>query len=208
MRLLIADDHPIVTSGIAAMFERTEFEIVARCSNGREALESLDAAAPDVMILDVQMPELTGIEVLREVKRSGRSVPVILMTASMTDAQAVEAIRLGVDGLVLKERAPDELLTCARKVMAGQSQIDPEVTRRVLDFALSNRPVEQPRLKLTARETHIAAMVGKGLRNKQIAHAIQVAEGTVKMHLHNVYDKLGVTSRTELALFARDHDLC
>ena len=129
-RLLIADDHPIVLDGIEALFRGSDFEIVASCRNGEEVLKALLSATPDMMILDVQMPKMTGLAILRTLRSADNQIPILLLTASLSNAEALEAIQLGVNGLVLKETAPRELLQSARSVRSGERWLDPEATKR------------------------------------------------------------------------------
>lgn len=207
-KLLIADDHPIVLDGIKALFRGSDFEVVASCRNGEEVLDALSSQTPDMMILDVQMPKITGLQVLRTLRASEKPIPIILLTASLSNGEALEAIQLGVNGLVLKETAPRELLQSAQSVRSGERWLDPEVTKRALHEALTERkPGHHSHGPLTRRENDLTRLVSRGLRNKEIAAQLEISEGTVKMHLHHIYEKLGVGSRTELVIFARDHDI-
>lgn len=205
-RLLIADDHPIVLNGIEAIFRGSDFEVVASCRNGEEVLRALPATDPDMMILDVQMPKMSGLAVLRTLRSADNPMPIILLTASLSNAEALEAIQLGANGLILKETAPRELLQSAQSVRSGERWLDPEATKRALKQALVERQTTQHGA-LTRRETDLTRLVSRGLRNKEIAAQLEISEGTVKMHLHHIYEKLGVGSRTELVIFARDHDI-
>lgn len=207
-RLLIADDHPIVLDGIEALFRDADFAIVASCRNGEEVLSALPEAIPDMLILDIQMPKLTGLSVLRKLRSAADPIPVILLTASLSNLEALEAIQLGVNGLILKETAPRELLQIAQLVRSGERWLDPEATKRALSQAMAERQMDyHAQGALTRRETDLTRLVSRGLRNKEIAAQLEISEGTVKMHLHRIYEKLGVSSRTELVIFARDHDI-
>ena len=203
-RLLIADDHPIVLDGVSALLRDSSVEIVARCRNGEQVLEEHVRTTPDILLLDVQMPCLTGLEVLKRLRERGDRTPVILLTASLASAEAIEAIQLGVNGLVLKESAPHQLLQCIESVRVGERWIDPEATLRALQYATDRQAASSP---LSRRETDLVRLVMHGLRNKEIAAEMSITEGTVKMHLHNIYEKLGVGTRTELAMYARDHNI-
>lgn len=206
-RLLIADDHPIVLDGICALLRDLDVDVVARCRSGEQVLAEVERMRPELLVLDVQMPGLTGLQVLRTLRAAGDRTAVILLTASLTNAEAIEAIQLGVNGLVLKESAPRQLLQCIESVRAGERWIDPEATQRALEYATSQQthgPSDGP---LTPRERDLVRLVTLGLRNKEIAAEMSITEGTVKMHLHNIYEKLGIGSRTELAMYARDHGI-
>lgn len=206
-RLLVADDHPIVLDGIHALVQKTDIQIVARCRNGEQVMEELVRSRPDLLLLDVEMPKMTGLQVLRTLREQGNAIPIILLTASLTSAEAIEAIHLSVNGLVLKESAPFQLLQCIESVRAGERWIDPEATLRALRHA-SNQEQTSTRISpLTPRELDLVRLVVSGLRNKEIAAEMSITEGTVKMHLHNIYEKLEIGSRTELALYARDRNL-
>lgn len=206
-RLLIADDHPIVLDGICALLRDVDVDVVAQCRNGEQVLAEIARTRPELLLLDVHMPRLTGLEVLRTLRTSGDATPVILLTASLTNAQAIEAIQLGVNGLVLKESAPRQLLQCIESVRAGERWIDAEATQRALEYATGQKSGPPPDALLTPRERDLVALVMHGLRNKEIAAEMSITEGTVKMHLHNIYEKLGIGSRTELAMYARDHGI-
>jgi two-component system nitrate/nitrite response regulator NarP len=198
-RLLIADDHPLVLRGVESLFEgRPEFEIVT-CSDGAKAWEIIAAGQCDLAILDLNMPGMTGLDVLRAARSQRSPVKVILLSAAIDDLSLAEAVRIGVDGLALKDTAASLLLTCVQSVLGGVNWIDRAAMTRAMK--LLARPTGEGLPKLTEREATVASLVARGLRNKQIAEKANITEGTVKMHLHNIYEKLSVTSRTELALF-------
>jgi two-component system nitrate/nitrite response regulator NarP len=206
MRLLIADDHGIVLEGVEALLRNAGYAIAERCTSGDEVVAAIEARPPDVMVLDVQMPGPDGLEILRRVKHRNLPIRVILLSSSINNVQALEAIRLGVDGLVLKEAAGSELIECLANVCAGRQWLGPRAARLALEAAVapaSGRPTDL----LTPRERDVAERVARGQRNKEIARELNVTEGTVKMHLHNIYEKLQVKNRTELALVARDSGL-
>lgn len=205
-RMLIADDHPIVLDGIAALLRDSGVEIVARCRDGEQVLQEHARTQPDILLIDVQMPRLTGLQILKTLRSRGDTTPIILLTASLTSAEAIEAMQLGVNGLVLKESAPQQLLQCLESVRSGERWLDPEATLRALQYA-TNQTAEPAKSPLSAREIDLVRLVTYGLRNKEIAAEMSITEGTVKMHLHNIYEKLGIGSRTELAMYARDHNI-
>lgn len=201
MKLLIADDHGIVLEGVEALLQAAGHTIVARCRTGKEVLAALARAQPDALLLDVQMPGPTGIDILRHIKSEGLQLPIILLSSSINGGQALEAMRLGVEGLILKEAASQDLLECLKAVQRGRQWIDPAAARLAL-----NAVVKQPnsRLNLTQRETDIVRQIARGQRNKEVARKLAISEGTVKMHLHRIYEKLEVKNRTELSAVARD----
>lgn len=204
VRLLVADDHPIIAAGLELFLKDTEYEIVARCSDGASVLEMLAEAQPDMLILDERMPGQSGVDLLRILRELGDQRPIILLTGSIDDERAMEAIQLGVNGLVLKHTAPDLLVQCLDQVKAGFRWMDQGVLQRALDQALRNNEVTpQPLAKLSAREREIVERVVGGARNQEIATELGISPGTVKVHLHRIYEKLGLRNRTELALYAR-----
>jgi two-component system nitrate/nitrite response regulator NarP len=202
IRLIVADDHPLVLRGIEGLFDASEFQIVALCADGASAMAQIQQAACDVAVLDIHMPGMTGIDILKQVRRQGLPVKIVLLTSTIDDDSLVDVVRESVDGLVLKEAAAEVLVTCVKAVSRGEAWIDREAMGRALR-KLSARPPA----KLTEREVEVAQFVAQGLRNKEIANRARISEGTVKMHLHNIYEKLGVGSRTELALRVRDKGL-
>lgn len=208
-RIIIADDHPIILDGLVHLFTTAnDIEVVTRCSDGEEALSSVRRARPDILVLDVRMPRRNGIEVLREIHREGIATRVVLLTAEISDEEVLEAVRLGVGGIILKEAAPRQLLQAVRHVAEGGEYIDETAVRRALDKMLRREAgVADATRVLTPREIELVKMVGVGLRNKQIAEKLGISEATVKIHLHSVYQKLGISGRVELSIYARDKSL-
>jgi DNA-binding NarL/FixJ family response regulator len=209
IRLVLADDHPIVLHGLQQLFERqSDMQVVAACADGAGALAVVREARPDVLVLDVRMPGMDGLAVLREVTRAQLPTRVVLLTAALDDRQVLEAVRLGVAGVVLKEMAPQALIASVRKVYAGGQAIEQETLGRALGQILKREAAgREAAALLTARELEIVHMVAQGLRNKQVADRLFISEGTVKIHLHNIYEKLKVDGRVELVLYARDKGL-
>lgn len=209
IRLVIADDHPFVLRGLESVLgAEPNIEIVWRCGDGVAALEALEQHRPDVLILDIRMPELDGLGVLRAIAAKGIATRVVLLTAAIDEDEVLSAIRLGVAGVVLKEMAPQLLVQCVRTVYAGGQWLE----RRSITLALERvlqREAVQHRLAevLTPREVDIVRLVAQGRRNKAIARELSISEGTVKIHVHNIYEKLGLDSRIALSDFARDRGL-
>lgn len=201
--LVLADDHPLMLDGVAGLFAGDGFQVLAKCLDGLEARDAIHERRPDLAILDIQMPRLTGLDLLRQARDEGWATRVILLTAGLDTRPIVEAIRLKVDGLVLKHSAADVLIRCAEQVFAGAQWLDPEAMQQALG-ALSAAPSGLA-AELTPREGDVVRLVAQGRRNKEIARDLGISEGTVKMHLHNLYEKLSVSSRTELAILAREH---
>jgi two-component system nitrate/nitrite response regulator NarL len=199
-RVLIADDHPIILSGAEAMLRGSAFEVVAKFSNGSEVLAAIDEIAPDIMILDVQMPSCTGLDVLRTLRRRGDERPIILLTAEIDQANMAEALALRVNGLILKERASESLMECLAAVSSGRQWIDESLLQQAREAPRGDD--KAPLASLSPRELSVAQLVIQGMRNREIAASLGITEGTVKVHLYRVYEKLGVSSRTELLIHA------
>ena len=201
-RVLIADDHAFIRAGVEAVLSGTDFEIVATASSGREALAGIAEHDPDICIFDVAMPEGTRVETLQALRRDGDKRPVVLLTALLDDAGLLAALEAGVDGVVSKEGAEETLLSALQTVMSGQQSIPEEMRQRAAVAASAEKAGPSPIAALTPREKHIVDMVARGVRNRDIATALGITEGTVKVYLHTVYNKLSIDNRTELAVMA------
>ena len=208
IRLVLADDHPIVLHGLQQLFERTPgFAVAASCRDGRQTLEAVRSLRPDVLVLDLRMPGMSGLDVLRAVAEEKLPCRVVLLTAALRDAEVSEAMRLGVMGIVMKESPPDALVDAVRRVHGGEQWIDRDPLMRAFGRVARAGEGAPGGATLTAREREIVQMVSEGLRNRDIAERMKISEGTVKVHLHNVYEKLGVDGRLELVLFAQQKGL-
>jgi two-component system nitrate/nitrite response regulator NarL len=205
IRIVLADDHPIVLHGLQQLFERqTDFTVVACCADGPAAVDAVRTHHPDVLVLDLRMPGQGGIEVLRTLATDQVRCKSVLLTAAVRDEEVVEAVKSGVMGIVLKESPADVLLDCVRKVARGESWIERDtVTRAFRTIVGREAAAEDAQENLTPREVEMVQMVAQGLRNKAIAERLAISEGTVKVHLHNIYEKLGVDGRLELVLCAQ-----
>ncbi len=206
IRVLLADDHPLVLGGLDQLLAlEPDIIVVARCTNGDEALAAIGRERPHVVIADLIMPGRSGIDLLRELREMGSSVRVVLLTARIEHEQVLDALKLGVAGVVLKESAPRQILDCIRRVAAGHQWIDPAVGSRTLEGVLRRQSgVRKAAAVLTAREIEVVRMVARGLRNKEIADLLSITEGTVKAHLRTIFEKLGIDNRTKLILYARE----
>jgi DNA-binding NarL/FixJ family response regulator len=208
-RIIVADDHPIVLDGLAQLLAGDpEFDVVALCKDGEEALNVIRKEKPEIAVLDVRMPRMSGLMILRSVVEERLPTRVILLTAEISDDEVVDAVRLGVAGMVLKETASRQMLQVLSKVAAGETSLDQKVVRRAVDKLLRAKAgMMQAQRVLTNRELEIVRLVATGLRNKQIADQLSITEGTVKIHLHTIFEKLGVSSRVELSNYARERSL-
>jgi DNA-binding NarL/FixJ family response regulator len=209
IRLVIADDHPFILDSLEGLFRLEEdIEVVSRCTDGNAAVELVERHEPDVLILDMKMPGRDGLGVLRALAEEKSPTRVILLAATISDRELVECIRLGVRGVVLKEMAPSMLVQCVRKVHQGDVWVEKRSISRAVDLMLAREAgARELAESLTSREIEIVRLVAEGHRNKEIAERLTLTEGTVKVHLHNVYRKLGVGGRLELLNYARDHGL-
>jgi two-component system nitrate/nitrite response regulator NarL len=209
IRVVLADDHVIVLDGLEQLFRlEPEFEVVARSTTAEAALKAVQEHRPDILVLDLVMPGHDGMWVLRELSELNLPTRTVLLTAHVEETRLVEAIRLGVWGIVLKEMAPRMLMECVRKVHAGEKWLEQQSVTRAME-RMQKRESEIDRLTrlLTPRELEIVRLASEGLRNKEIGERLSITEGTVKIHLHNIYEKLGVTGRSQLILYATKHGL-
>ncbi len=210
IRVVIADDHPIVRDGLKKLLAlEDDLEVVGEAGDGREVLERVQELEPDVLLLDLRMPNLDGLSALQALQQSNRSTRVIVLTASEDKNEFVQAMKLGCSGIVLKQTAPDLIVKSIRKVHAGEIWLDSHTTAAVmrqfsspLDLAAAGQTKTRERSPLSQREREIVALVAQGYKNKEMAEKMFISEQTVKNHLHNIFDKLGVSDRLELALYA------
>lgn len=212
IRILIADDHPIFREGLTRLLEtEPDFQVVGEAADGAEALELVQALKPDILLLDLAMRHVPGLEALRELAKSPTPARTILLTAAIKKEQIVESLQLGARGVVLKESATELLFKSIRAVMAGQYWIGRERVSELVESLtrLTSPPgrVQQKNLGLTPRELEIVSTIVAGYTNKEIAKKFSLSEQTVKHHLTNIFDKLGVSNRLELAMFAVNHHL-
>lgn len=211
-RILVADDHPVFLFGLTNLVDSVPgMRVVASCKDGNEAAVKMRELRPDVAVLDMSMPGATGLEVLRELQGENLPTKVVVLTATATDQELTRTVSSGAWGVLLKDSAADELAECLRCVVEGRRWLPAELiepaTRRE---ALRVYEKEKHSGVLTAREREIARLVAAGMSNKEISRYIDISDGTVKIHLHNIYQKLGVKNRTSLATLAQrfwaDHD--
>jgi two-component system nitrate/nitrite response regulator NarP len=198
-QILLADDHPMIQAAVEAMLRGSDYKLVAKASSGNEALREIAEHDPEIVVLDIQMPDGSGLVVLRQLRSSGDNRKVVLLTASLDEAGFSEALSLKVDGVLLKTSDPALLIDCLDSVRGGDEWID----RNLQEEAA--RPVAaRDRSLLSPRETELVQLVRQGLRNRDIADRLGITEGTVKVYLHSVFEKTGVANRTELAIRAAE----
>ena len=219
IRIVVADDHPIFRDGLCKLLALEEdFEVIAQAQDGREVLEILQQCEPDILLLDLKMPGLDGLATLQRLQQSRNKTRVIVLTASDDKNEFVQAMKLGTSGIVLKQTATELLIKSIRKVHAGEIWLDSHTTAAVIrQFVAAEEPPAAPpvaptsrereRSPLSQREREIVALVAQGFKNKEMAEKMFISEQTVKNHLHNIFDKLGVSDRLELALYAIHNNL-
>jgi DNA-binding NarL/FixJ family response regulator len=209
IRLVIADDHQVVLAALKHLLDQEqEFQVLACCKDGEETLDAVHQHQPDVLLLDIHMPRKDGLAVLREMRKEKLSTRVVLLTAALDDDEVLEAMRLGVEGVVLKEMTPQQLSQCIRKVHAGDQWLEKQSVSRALEKLLRREVAAREITKvLTRREMEVVRLMASGLRNKEIADQLSISEGTVKVHLHKGYEKLHVQSRMELVRYLHDKGL-
>jgi len=208
IRLVIADDHPIVLDGLEQLLSlEKDCEVVARAKNGDEALQAVRQFQPDVLVLDLRMPGTDGLAVLEEMRREALSTRVVILSAMNSD-DLFEAIRLGARGVVLKDMAPRLLMQCVRTVHAGGKWLEKGVATCAVDKLLEcEAGIKAIAETLTPRELQVARMIAKGVPSKTVASRLAISEGTAKLHLHHVYEKLKVEGRVGLMRFMHSRGL-
>jgi DNA-binding NarL/FixJ family response regulator len=200
-RLLIVDDHPIFLDGLGQFLETNNHHIECTARTPSKALELLENRLIDVLIADVSMSEGGGLHLLRTIRSTGNRLSVIFLTVGLKPIETMEAVRLGVNGIVLKHSDPTNLLTCIDAVNRGDTWIDPTILESALKRSLTSQTVPVlPKYNLTRRQEEIVRLVGEGLRNRQIAERCGLTEGTIKLHLHRIYAHLGIQSRAQLIM--------
>jgi RNA polymerase sigma factor (sigma-70 family) len=203
IKLVLADDHRIILEGLEQLFRREkDFEVVATATTGEDALAAVRKHKPQILVLDIQMPKGNGLWVLKNVHTEKLPTRVVLLTATLDEDEVLEAMQSGVSGLVLKEAAAVNLVETVRRVQRGERALEPTLVSRALDRLSQREEAKKIVEVLSKRETEIVKMVAAGLRNKEIALKLNIGEGTVKTHLHTIYEKLSVHGRVELAMYA------
>jgi DNA-binding NarL/FixJ family response regulator len=210
IRIVIADDHSIVREGLRLILSTdAAFEVVGQASDGQEAIDIVRKLKPDVLLLDVDMPRLTGLDALRTLSEHNVTVKTLVLTASIENKQIIEALQLGARGVIRKETPPRVLLKSIHAVHEGQYWLGQNAFSDLIRGlqSLGTQQPENAKFGLTAKELQVIAAVLEGDTNKAIAERLSISEQTVKNHLTNIFNKIGVSNRLELALFAAKHRL-
>ncbi len=212
IRLMIVDDHEVVRLGMRAAFEpEPDIAVVGEASNGAEALAKMSVLAPQVILMDVRMEKMGGIEACREIKSRYPAVHVLMITSFTDDDAVLASILAGASGYLLKNVSRAELLRSIRLAASGQSLLDPTITKqattRLTSIANGGMPIQSPGDELTEREREVLALVARGYTNKQIADTLYVSEKTARNHVSHILEKLGLSRRSEAAAFAVEHKL-
>jgi len=198
--VLIVDDHPLVRAGLRGLLSATDdLIVVAEAGDGETAVALTLDAAPDVVLMDLSMPGIDGVETTRRILQARPGTPVVILTSFQGEARVTEAMRSGAIGYLLKDSDPDEVLAAVRAAAAGEVPVDPRVARALLPTGDGIRPT------LSTREGQVLRLITDGLSNKQIGAQLGIAERTVKVHAGNIFRQLGVNDRTSAAMWARDN---
>lgn len=210
IRIVLADDHPIVRDGLRKLLTlEDDIQVVGEASDGREAVQVVQETHPDIVILDLRMPHMDGLSALQALQQIDKKTKIIVLTASEDKNEFVQAMKLGCSGIVLKQTAPELIVKSIRKVFAGEIWLDSHTTAAVMrqfaspgDALGGGAAKGRERSPLSQREREIVGLVAQGYKNREMAEKMFISEQTVKNHLHNIFDKLGVSDRLELALYA------
>ncbi len=212
MRVLLIDDHALFREGIIGLLERHNLEVQAT-GDTQEGLSLASSNPPDVILLDLRMPEMNGIEVLQKLKEQGNEVPVVMLTTSADDGDLSDALRNGVKGYLLKDMQPDDLVAALRDIVGGKTVVAPDLTSALANLVKDGDPSDakmaaSPFSSLTPREMEILCHLAEGQSNKVIARNLNISDGTVKLHVKAILRKLEVHSRVEAAVMAVERRLC
>lgn len=200
MRILVADDHSLFRDGLVSLLEAGGYEVVGQAGDGQEAVDKARALNPDLVLLDINMPRMTGLEALRQIKSGLPRAKVVMLTVSEEDAHLLEAIRSGADGYLLKHLNANEFLEMLQGVERGEAAISRSMTGRL--FKHVAQPPDEVEIILSEREVEVLRLVAAGKSNREIAQQLSVSENTVKFHLRNILQRLGVSNRAEAVMVA------
>ena len=198
IKILMADDHPVVRAGIRGMLEtQPDFEVIAEAENGQEAVDQVAKLKPDVVLMDLRMPEMDGVAAIGKIKENHPEIHIMVLTTYDTDADIVRAVEAGATGYLLKRSRPNDILAAIRDVVQGGSPMSPQIARKVVQFFHKRQGTAGELEQLTKREAEILSQLAKGSLYKEIADEMKISLDTVRTHVQHIYGKLQVHSRTE-----------
>lgn len=212
MKVLLIDDHALFRMGLVELLERRGIEVTAALGDCNEGIERVAESAPDVVLLDMRMPQMTGLQVLGTLREAGAGMPIVMLTTSRDESDVIQSLQGGANGYLLKDMEPDDLITALNDIVKGHTVVAPELAA-VLARAVQGEPppanMQQKNLAdLTPREREILCLLAEGQSNKVIARNLGITDGTVKLHVKAILRKLEVHSRVEAAVIAVEQDLC
>lgn len=210
LRVILIDDHTLFRVGLQGLLEHRAIEVVAAVGDGQEGIQLAEELKPDVVLLDMRMPGLDGLGVLRQLRQNGLSMPIAMLTTSSNEQDLVEALRSGAQGYLIKDMQPDELVVALRDIVAGKTVVAPDlapVLAKVVQGESISSSDTTPFDDLTPREGEILGLLAEGQSNKAIARNLGISDGTVKLHVKAILRKLGVHSRVEAAVIAVEHGM-
>lgn len=213
MKVLLIDDHALFRIGLSELLERRQIEVVAAVGDTREGIELVLARQPDVVLLDMRMPQMTGIEVLRELRAASQEMPIVMLTTSREERDVIDSLQGGAQGYLLKDMEPDDLIRALQQIVDGTTVVAPElapILARAVQGDGASAEAEKPTVlaDLTPREREILCHLAAGESNKVIARKLGISDGTVKLHVKAILRKLDVHSRVEAAVIAVEQNLC
>lgn len=212
MQILLIDDHALFRIGLSELLERRGIQVMDALGDCGAGIEKVIDKQPDVVVLDIRMPQMTGIEVLRELRSRAQKMPIAMLTTSRDERDVIESLQAGAQGYLLKDMEPDDLISALNDIVAGKTVVAPELTM-VLARAVQGEIEEVPEVaddfaELTPRESEILCHLAEGQSNKVIANNLGISDGTVKLHVKSILRKLNVHSRVEAAVIAVEKKLC
>lgn len=210
MRVLIIDDHALFRDGLKGLLEQRNIEVVGMAADGAEGIELAKSLTPDIILLDLRMPDMGGLEVLKTLREHSQSIPVVILTTSNEESDLIKSLKSGAQGYLLKDMEPDELVSALRDIEKGKNVVAQDLTDALARMVQGETSIEEdggPFSELTPREREILCLLAEGQSNKLIARNLGISDGTVKLHVKAILRKLGIHSRVEAAVIAVEQGL-